>query len=177
LGYVSPTQINALAPPQLQTALAEGRLVLENSSGITTMAFPITRSAYPSLFGWSDNHYAAALDSNYRLISPSNPAAPGQIIALFATGLGATTKINGIEYDTIPMIQGFQSGAPFVVTFAGRAPGFSGLDQINILIPTLHVNGDPLKPELHNAIVPIMIVAPGSYPPTYVSNAVMLPIK
>jgi uncharacterized protein (TIGR03437 family) len=197
LGYVSPTQVNAVVPSQVQAATSPPKitshsLVLQTARGQTNTAFAVA-PAYGTLFGWGDNHYAAALDSNYQLITPANPAVPGQIIALFGTGLGATTPVNGIEYANIIPRMYISSPEPlaytelelpasldpcanFRVVFAGRAPGFNGLDQINVQVPTMHAGCNPANPEVHNIMFPISIAvySPYSVP---LSNEVMLPIK
>jgi uncharacterized protein (TIGR03437 family) len=191
LGYVSPAQINALVPSQIQTdPMKQHQLVLQTAQGQTNTTIGID-PYYGTLFGWGDNHYAAALDSHYQLITPANPAVSGQTIALFGTGLGATSQVNGIEYaKATPILRVVQPTEqadtrlnPFAhpcasipVTFAGRAPGFPGLDQINIQVPVVHVDCDPAQPELDNALIPISISVYIPNGPAN-SNAVMLPIK
>jgi uncharacterized protein (TIGR03437 family) len=55
---------------------------------------------------------------------------------LFATGLGATSRMNGIDYAQVaPTVS--VGGKDCPVGFAGRAPSFAGLDQINCTIPAV----------------------------------------
>ena len=129
LNYVADGQVNALAPnlpPGLYT------LVASNSQGSDSVNVMIEASV-PTLFALAGNT-AAALHSDYEVISATNPVSVGETISLFATGLGAVTLIHGLELaNTIPMVS--VDGQSAAVLFAGRAPGFDGLDQINIQIP------------------------------------------
>ena len=67
-------------------------------------------------------------------MSDSYPAAAGETIALYASGLGAATSSNGLQVaNATPQI--FIDRLPAKVIFAGRAPGYAGLDQINVQVP------------------------------------------
>ena len=55
-------------------------------------------------------------------------------LQLFLTGLGLTTNHDGLDFaNQQPTVA--ISGKDCPVTYAGRAPGYVGLDQINCLIP------------------------------------------
>ncbi len=56
---------------------------------ITVEGVPIL-SVQPGIFEFplNGNLFAAALDVDFNLITPSNPARPGDIVQLFLTGLG-----------------------------------------------------------------------------------------
>jgi uncharacterized protein (TIGR03437 family) len=157
LYYAGPSQVNALVPPNL--AFGRHLLRLQNSQGqqiFTLMIDPIV----PALF--SSAGYASALHSNYQPVSSSNPAARGEIISLYATGLGPVTAQNGLQYaNAIPKV--LINGVSSEVTFAGRAPGFQGLDQINVQIPAGVSAGSS---------IPVVVVSGNR-----TSNQVLLPIK
>jgi uncharacterized protein (TIGR03437 family) len=58
----------------------------------------------------------------------------GDYVELFATGLGRTTSKDGLDYaNQQPTVT--IAGIDCPVTFAGRAPGFPGVDQINCVVP------------------------------------------
>jgi uncharacterized protein (TIGR03437 family) len=53
---------------------------------------------------------------------------------LVLTGLGATTSSGGLDYARVqPAVT--IAGKDCRVTYAGRAPGYPGLDQINCVVP------------------------------------------
>jgi uncharacterized protein (TIGR03437 family) len=74
---------------------------------------------------------------------PSNPAARGSVLTFWATGQGATVPmfVDGQSAPTTPL---WQPALPVAVTIAGQpadlvaalAPGFAGLLQVNVRIPT-----------------------------------------
>ena len=86
---------------------------------------------------------AAALNSDGRLNSPQNPAKPGSIVVLYATGEGQTDPfgISGrLATDVYPKpqlpVSVIINGQPAEVLYAGAAPNLiAGLLQVNVRIP------------------------------------------
>jgi uncharacterized protein (TIGR03437 family) len=103
---------------------------------------PVAQAA-PALFALAGGRGPGAiLNANLSVNSASNPAARGTSVTLYATGEGQTNppgvdgKLAESPYPTplLPVsvtIGGLQ--AP--ITFAGGAPGFAGLLQINATVP------------------------------------------
>jgi minor extracellular serine protease Vpr len=100
----------------------------------------------PGIFMYDGAYAVAVLASNYELIGPNNPALPGDVIILYATGLGPVTVnvptfISAGLYRPYPLAytadpsQVLIEGEPCVVYFSGLAPGFVGLYQINLRVP------------------------------------------
>jgi uncharacterized protein (TIGR03437 family) len=71
-------------------------------------------------------------------MTADNPLNAGAGVALFATGLGLTKPGSGpdsgldvaVQQPTVTV-----ANVNCTVTFAGAAPGYFGLDQINCIIP------------------------------------------
>src|SRR5262249_47545770 len=97
----------------------------------------------PGIFT-TDGTRAAALNQDFTLNTPENPAAVGSVIQLFLTGQGlldTTVETGALAPSSPPFprpllpvsvnIGGFDAK----VLFAGLAPGFVGLTQINVEIP------------------------------------------
>jgi uncharacterized protein (TIGR03437 family) len=100
-------------------------------------------------------------------ITGVNPARLGEVVTFFATGLGGTIP----PLETGEPSEGNQAllnatvffdGIPALAEFTGTAPGFVGLNQINVRIPVNATSGPD---------VPIVLNAGGK-----VSNEVTLPI-
>lgn len=131
--YKSNSQINAILPTD---GYGLAKLTLRNSLGehnVNVMLEP----AVPAVFSLSGNGIgsAAAIDASTGIvIGPSSPARPGQFVAIFATGLGVTTRNGSLEV-AVAMPSVTIGGKTARLLYAGRAPGFPGLDQINIEIP------------------------------------------
>jgi uncharacterized protein (TIGR03437 family) len=74
-------------------------------------------------------------------ITSSLPASAGETVVLYATGLGALAN-SVAEYDwpasanpTSVPVQADVAGVQAMVLYAGAAPGYPGVYQINIVIP------------------------------------------
>jgi len=90
--YVSSTQINATVP--FGTAdRTDTKMVFHNAGASSNEALLGVVPAAPAVFvTQATNHYlpvAAALNEDGSINSPTNRAAPGSIISIFATGCGA----------------------------------------------------------------------------------------
>ncbi len=147
LFYVSPTQINLMIPADEIAGSVSLKVVRQSLAG---PAVTITLvSAAPALFISSD-HLALAQDfnANYAMATALAPAQPGDLLVLYATGLGGTQPLPGV-YE-IPLyagfVNGFTTGAvqilingvavdPKTIPYAGLTPGFAGLYQINFYLP------------------------------------------
>jgi uncharacterized protein (TIGR03437 family) len=158
--YVSPTQINVMVPPNEIAGNVTLQVVRQSVAG--PMVTITLVAAAPALFVSSD-HYALAQDYNakYALATAAAPAQPGDLLVLYATGLGGTQPLPAVGQ--IPQfagfVNGFASGAlqvflngkaldPKTIPYAGLTPGFAGLYQINFYLP-----GDcPANPEIQVAM-------------------------
>jgi len=141
--FVRGDQINAQVPYSVA-----GRGVIDVvvvTGGVTTNVLQVrVQDAAPGLFAFSDgSNRIIALNSDGSLNSPSNPARRGDFVTLYATGGGLTTgpniegapaPSNPIALTRLPVNLQF-GGAAQAPFFAGLAPGFAGLVQINIFIP------------------------------------------
>ena len=141
--YVSPDQINFLVPANLLPGASTVQVVLDAHSG---PAIKITLApASPALFQL-DSKTAVAIRPDGSVITQQAPAKPGEIIILYATGLGQTlppVPYGQLFNDAAPLQQfanfelvldGVTAGRS-AVQYAGIAPGFAGLYQINVLLP------------------------------------------
>jgi uncharacterized protein (TIGR03437 family) len=141
LYYVSPTQINFLVPPNL---LPGPVLVYVAIDGLMGPAIHLTLApAAPALFQL-DATNAVASRADGSVFTPSSPAKPGDLVVLWACGLGATTPpANGFQLPTAaaPLVANLSilldgvAVASSAIDYAGVAPGYGGLYQINLTLP------------------------------------------
>jgi uncharacterized protein (TIGR03437 family) len=124
--YAGPGQINALAPADLAPDSITGISIMVNGAKVAALSAQVV-SAMPGLFTTGNGTgQAAAVNEDGTLNSESNPAARGSIVLLFATGQGqsagnVTLKIGQYLAELL---------------YAGPAPGFPGLMQINARVPS-----------------------------------------
>lgn len=153
LFFVSPTQINAQMPFLLPTGTAQ--LAVRDALGtVSTLTIGIAAGS-PGIFTYtSDGKGAgAALHANYKPVRRAilEYALAGETIMLFCTGLGAVqgsasagfAAPSSLPATTVVTPTVSMDGQAAKVAFAGLAPGFAGLYQINIVVP-LNVGGDVL---------------------------------
>jgi uncharacterized protein (TIGR03437 family) len=129
--YISPGQLN-IVWPDVAAGLTKLKVVTASGSFTTNV---IVQDAVPSVFLLSGDTAAAVNAINGVVVGADAPLRAGvDIVALFLTGLGATTNTNGLDYARIqPSVT--IGGQPCNMTYAGRVPGFPALDQINCSVP------------------------------------------
>jgi uncharacterized protein (TIGR03437 family) len=141
LFYTSATQINALAPSSTPAGAAT---VTVKSAGLVVVGASTTvQPVVPGLFTLAGGH-AAVLNQDFSVNSAANPAAAGSIIAAYLTGLGAVDATMPFSPVTAPVTATIGS-TPATVQFAGLAPGYPGLYQVNIQVPQLTPGDYPLR--------------------------------
>ena len=131
--YVSAQQINAVMPADAASGL--GKLTIRNASGSQTVNLYV-EPFYPAVFELRppDSLAAAINVANGSVVSETNPLHAGEYLELFLTGLGVTEQRASLDYAAVqPTVT--VAGVDCPVSYAGAAPGFSGLDQINCKIP------------------------------------------
>jgi minor extracellular serine protease Vpr len=142
LTYVSPSQVNVQVPWELEgQASAQVKVTIDYSYG-NVVALPLQNFA-PALFEVSTGA-VAALDGNYETIGALNPAVRGQSIALYANGLGPVANPPASGDPAPSTVLAATTSTPVVtiggatapVSFSGLAPGFAGLYQINVTVPS-----------------------------------------
>jgi uncharacterized protein (TIGR03437 family) len=151
--YISPGQLNVLAPDVPAGPIA---VTVTTASG-TSAAFATTASVYgPAFFLWPGSQVVATRpDYSYAVAAgtfagaTTVPAAPGDVLILWATGFGPTTPAapagvavpSNQSYATSTMPTVTIDNTPATVYGAALAPGSVGLYQIAIQVPTTLANG------------------------------------
>ena len=139
--YVSPGQVNVQVPWELQgQTAAQVKVTIDFSYG-NVVSIPLSDFA-PAFFEGTPGT-AAALDANNRVVTSSNPARRGQVVQLFANGLGPVNNqpASGDPAPSSPLATTKSpatvtiGGLPASISFSGLAPGFAGLYQINAVVP------------------------------------------
>jgi uncharacterized protein (TIGR03437 family) len=136
LFFVSPQQINYQIPEG--TAPGQASVTISASDGHSHYGMLDLAPAAPAIFtaNQSGSGAAAALDAFTFTAAPFNATRAGgeaNIIAVFGSGLGAdATDVDG---NVSAGVEARLAGQPVTVLYAGRAPGFVGLNQINLQLP------------------------------------------
>jgi uncharacterized protein (TIGR03437 family) len=159
LYYVSPTQINFLVPPMLTPGPAQVQVTID---GLAGPAISLTLApAAPGLFQL-DLQNAIATETDGSVLTPASPARPGDIVTLYATGLGEVTPpaIYGqLPVGAAPLVAGANLSILLdgvavdasAIGYAGIAPGFAGLYQINLTLPVSTGSNPEIRLQLDGA--------------------------
>lgn len=160
--YASPTQINFLVPSNLIATRYEV-LVTMNALNGPAVRMQLAETA-PGLFQL-DPEFTVATRPDGSVVTPDNPARPGDVIVLYATGLGRTSPraeagqiATTAARVTSPGFRLLLDGSDVDrerAFYVGLTPGFAGLYQINLRLPENLVEnpsirigfGDQLSPE------------------------------
>jgi uncharacterized protein (TIGR03437 family) len=168
--YTGASQVNTVIPCST-AGRASTQMVVQYLGAQSPLYTVALNPAAPGIFtsNGSGSGQAVALNQDYSLNGPSNPAARGSAVFFYATGIGPTSPcVDGLTYQsnfpvaTLPVVAGVGNlGAQ--VLYAGQAPSFiSGVAQINIVIPS----GSP------TGVVPLSLLVDGVFSPPGVTIAV-----
>jgi len=159
--YVSGTQINAQLPFDVSGPVTL-RVTTPNAASAEVQA--TVAEVAPAIFN------GAILRRDFTVVNFNAPADPGEFISVYLTGLG---RVNGsiVAGQAAPTTQLLTVRVPVEVrigdltvtaAFAGLAPGFVGLYQVNAQVP------EGIEGGSH----PLRIVAGG-----VLSNTITLPVR
>jgi uncharacterized protein (TIGR03437 family) len=147
---VGPNQINILTPYELAGEYFATFQAVVNETKSNAVTVYVGNTA-PGIYTLTENGIGlgAILHSNYTEVTDSSPAKPGETVLLFMNGLGTVTPQvgDGAAASTTDLSycnefgifadlnDGVDADASTNVQFAGLAPGFAGLYQVNFTLP------------------------------------------
>jgi uncharacterized protein (TIGR03437 family) len=142
LFYVSPTQINAQMPLEVQPGVAT--VVVTNGSTMSnSVAVTVPGTATPGIFLYGSNR-AVVQNPDFSLNSPTSPASVGQVVVAYLTGGGPVNAAgslttghaspNGLSPVTESVLVTV-GGVTAAVNYLGLTPTLVGLYQANIVVP------------------------------------------
>jgi uncharacterized protein (TIGR03437 family) len=124
--YVSDTQVNFYVPRD--APLGAATLTVVTPSGAQAAINANIAAVQPGIFN------GAVLHAGTTVSAATTPVHAGDFIEIYGTGLGQTSSVNGLETAVLaPTV--FFGAMPVRAVFAGLAPGFVGLYQVNVQVP------------------------------------------
>ncbi len=138
LFFVREDQINFQIPYEVAGRATVRIVAVRNEIPGSAYELELATSA-PALFAWGDDlSRAIAVHADGSLNGPTNPAELGQPVIFYASGEGqtsppGTTGVPAIAPYPSPLadVQLWIGGEQAILDYAGAAPGFVGLMQIN----------------------------------------------
>jgi uncharacterized protein (TIGR03437 family) len=151
IAYASLFRVDVQVPFTLAPTGTTSSIVVVTGGGTSTPVPLTVVNASPGVYTNSTGGPGPAVATNQdgSLNSASNPAAKGSIVLFYASGLGAVSPAlaEGMVPPDSPLssvvgeVGAFIGGVPAAVQFAGLAPGFPGLYQLNIQVPATAPSG------------------------------------
>jgi uncharacterized protein (TIGR03437 family) len=115
--FNNDTQINVLTPSDLTPNNSKMVVTVD---GVSSAPITVNVAQFaPAIFK------GAVLNQDWTVNSANNAATAGSVVQIYATGLSGTGTIKGRIGDRV-----------IVPLYAGPAPGFPGVQQINLQVPT-----------------------------------------
>lgn len=147
--FVSQNQVNALVPYGLDTN-AKYAVVIGRGDAISSAQIISVQPAQPGVFtpdqtGQGQGYvFIIAPDGSQTLAAPGAPATAGDVLTIYCAGLGAVqpplqagmpAPASTLEY-TVNSVTATIAGVAAKVAFGGLTPGFVGLYQVNLTVPS-----------------------------------------
>jgi uncharacterized protein (TIGR03437 family) len=147
--YASNGQVNAQVPADVSTLsnVNQAPQIIVQRSGVPSVPQAINlAAASPAIFtqDQSGQGQGTIVDANNQAIADSSmPAAAGDTLVVYCTGLGAVNPpvpagqpaSTTVLSRTVNPVTATIGGLSATVNFAGLAPGFTGLYQVNVVVP------------------------------------------
>jgi uncharacterized protein (TIGR03437 family) len=139
--YVTPYQINFQVPWETTGSTASIVVTVNGRIG-SAISVPVLTAA-PGLFT-SSTGQAAVQNADHSANTPTNPAKVGSTVTVYFTGTGPVNPAvadgaaspKGTPAQVTSTATATIGSATAQVSFAGLAPGFVGLGQMDIVIPS-----------------------------------------
>ena len=144
--FTSDAQINALVPYGMATN-ATSQILVTHANAYSTPQPLTLADGGPGIFLNTQGGGIAVdvkADGTHFLVGSSAPAVAGDALVIYCAGLGAVSQpvAAGSVSPVSPLATTTNNvsvtieGPPAQVLFAGLAPGFAGLYQVNVIIPS-----------------------------------------
>jgi uncharacterized protein (TIGR03437 family) len=139
---ISPWQINVELPQETPVKATNFQASFDNGF-VTPAEVAAVEATAPAVF-LTDTQQAAVLHAGTSILADdAHPAKPGEVLEMFGTGLGVTDPPVPAGQPAPANPQSIARVTPLVsinnadaqVLFAGLAPGFAGVYQVNFAVP------------------------------------------
>ncbi len=153
--FVSDGQINAVLPFEVAVNARLQVVVRRGTSYTTPVAVTLTQTE-PAVFtrDQSGEGQGLAFHAAFRFVDAANPATAGDVIVIYTTGLGEVTPpipagtpapLDSLHPTVKPVTVTIGGVNAPQVLFAGLAPGYTGLYQVNVVVPEGVAAGDAVS--------------------------------
>ena len=150
--FTTNDQLNAQVPFSLPLN-SQQQLVVTYENSLSVPAAVSVSAAQPAIFtqNQAGTGQGAIVNGVTNVLADSkNPVHAGDVISIYCTGLGPVSPpqpegaiaSTAFTSQTVTAVTATIGGVPATVQFAGLAPGYIGLYQVNVQVPTGVTPGD-----------------------------------
>jgi uncharacterized protein (TIGR03437 family) len=125
-------QVTFLAPADLSGGSTASVVVTRNGQASASVDVPVF-ATQPGVYSIDGTQAVAVHNADYSLVTASNPLSPGEFAFVYVAGLGSSTDVRVTL-----------AGVACPVQYAGLAPGFPGVYQVNFQVPAVADGSQPL---------------------------------
>lgn len=151
LVFVSPNQINAQLPYDVPEG--EAKISVTSSEGASAEETINIAAAAPGIFQIAGGTRAVAINQDFTLNTPENAESRGRVLTVYLTGIGTLDGelAAGVAAPADRLLRtplessATIGGRPAPILFLGLTPGFVGLAQANIQVPSDGPIGNALE--------------------------------
>jgi len=156
--FASPLQLNLQLP--FETKVGTATLTVQSGTVKSPPATFTVAAAAPGIFTIPNSSHAVAQNNPDQTLNSADAAAtPGQYVTVYLTGQGAVDHPvpTGAASPATPLslplaaVEARVGGRTAQVGFAGLAPGFTGLLQMNIVVPDVPAGEQPFEVSIGGA--------------------------
>jgi uncharacterized protein (TIGR03437 family) len=145
---VSPGQISAQIPFELAPS-GQYQVVVQNNGAQSAAQTIQLAAGAPGLAANADGTVIAEHWEDFSLVTSAAPASPGDYLVLYLVGMGQTDNVvaDGAPTPLSPLSRVTTQptvtigGVNAPVLFAGLCPGWVGLYQVNVQVPSVPASG------------------------------------
>lgn len=158
-------QINFQVPWEVANQTTATIEVLRSGVVSQSATVPVV-AAQPGIINYSSggNNFGVILHANYQLADIGHPVQAGETVLVYCTGLGVVhsppadgAAASGQTTIATPVVT--IGGISAAVPFSGLAPGFVGLNQVNVVIPQGVPSGNqPVVLKMGSAASPPVLI-------------------
>jgi uncharacterized protein (TIGR03437 family) len=142
LVYVSSNQINFQVPFEVTGTTAD--VVVSTPAGGSVTVRATVAPVQPGIFYNTATGLGAIVHNSDGVLTTTRPARVGDFLQVYTTGLGAVSPAvpTGFPAPSSPLAvtsrqpQVTIAGRPATIAFSGLAPGFAGLYQLTVQVPS-----------------------------------------
>jgi uncharacterized protein (TIGR03437 family) len=147
LRYVGTGQVNAQVPFELATNTQQ-QLVVQRGTTLSVPQDVVVAAAQPGIYTQNASGTGPGIivdaSQSYQLVTSQTPAAAGDVLVIYCNGLGAVNPalptgtpapLDGSLSYTANTVTVTIGGVSTPVAFAGMAPGYPDLYQVNTTLP------------------------------------------